>query len=187
MRKEDKLIVFTKHAKRRAIERLGLDRREVSRKLHWLLGFAKEIPAKELPSWFAAVPDLGTRPTKFLLANYRAIEVILIIVRQGERELLVSVVTKELPSSGKPRHDRPPTRPEGGSLFTNPWLPPREVPDGNGELRAFPGRPVLAFPQEEQQGMTREGKTGISACCPTAPPDSGQAGRLADTLSASAT
>jgi len=87
------MITITRHAKQRAVSRLGFERVKAAGKLMWLYERAQIVAGPSLPRWFRPIPEWNGPNTRFGRTTYAGLDVILVIVLAAIGEVLVTVIT----------------------------------------------------------------------------------------------
>lgn len=90
------MLTITKHAKQRAVSRLGFERSKAAGKLMWLYRKAQMVAGPSLPQWFRPIPNRYAPATHFGRTTYAGIEIILVIVG----EVLVTLIINTDPEDG---------------------------------------------------------------------------------------
>ena len=87
------MLKVTRHARRRAVTRLGMERTRAEKKILWLHNVAKEVGLRRLPAWFR--PKRFAPLTRFRLTNYCGREVVLVEAPVPDGMEIVTLVTRE--------------------------------------------------------------------------------------------
>ena len=94
------MLVVTQHALKRAMSRLGLEKREARSKLTWLYGLSRIVVPRALPAWFRRShrehPD-----SLYHLASYLGQQLVLVEIHREYGSVLTTVVTQH-PSTTDP-------------------------------------------------------------------------------------
>lgn len=87
------MVKVTRHARRRAVSRLRMERVGAGRKLALLHDSAKEVGPRWLPGWFR--PKRFATDTRFRLTNYAGHELVLVEAPSADSITILTVVTRE--------------------------------------------------------------------------------------------
>jgi len=87
------MLTITRHAKQRAVSRLGFERTKAASKLNWLYREARPVAGPSLPKWFRPIPKRYAPTTRFGRTTYAGLEIIFVTVPMATGEALVTVIT----------------------------------------------------------------------------------------------